>query len=255
MTTRLVARWVCWALLLGASLAFGQEAGYRELQLPQAHDKQTANREGTKQTTAATQSECPDGDSVTITDGEAVDREAKADKIEITILDVTPSVVQEGSEFLVTMRIKNLGKRALRVPWLDTYPEPQNPDDYEYDLAYINVNLKTGTKDSWLESAIELIGVPGDARTYLLLDPGHWITLKAHVLATCHLPKESWACSPVVSDDRASLTGRWVERHSTHKHVNCSYVNGSYYYRSRESRSAPFTLAVRAPQTAQAVRK
>jgi hypothetical protein len=237
-------RWLASALLLvGASLcAVAQEAGYREFPLKKAASKTESPAKSETGGAASTSTDCPEGEHYTMADGAVVDPDGKGDKLTIEIVDVSSSVLQQDEEFVLTLRVTNTGKRALQIPWSTEHTEPANPDDSSSDIAYVNVDLRTAENRTWLRSDMGLFGNPDDTTTYLLLGPGQWLTLEVHTVIQCKNPKEDWACQPIVSDRHATLTVRWREYLSTHKHEQCSYTNSAYT--RRESESGPFAVSV-----------
>jgi hypothetical protein len=173
------------------------------------------------------------------------------DKIEISIVELTPAKLRVGDAFTATVRVKNAGAQSFNIPWQPDGEQAtkmsQDGTEEEYEVADVTFRLVTGEKKNTptpLESDGALFARTSDPSTYIEIPPGHWVEIKLKGAAECGLDR---CLTEVKPDQQAVLTAWWYERVLTHKVKDCNEDHGSYEV--READSAPFHVAI-LPSTA-----
>jgi hypothetical protein len=168
--------------------------------------------------------------------------------IELAIMKITPSALAIGGEFTATVHLKNIGSADLMIPWQsdgEKVVHVSAGSSEEYEVADVNFRLRTtGNKRAPMpiESEGALFAQPGDAATYLPLQPGQWVEMKIKGSVECALDECPGNLAP---DERADLTAWWYQRVLTHQVKDCNDDHSSRQVRQVES--APLTVIVHGP--------
>lgn len=226
------------------SLAPAQQVGYRDLTVAwQAPDDHIPT---------PTADACPNLNS-TITSGAVVNGVPKpsaspqtTDKIELVITEITPTKLVIGGKYIASVRLKNTGASTFRVPWQPDGEKVMNVSqvdtEEQYEVADITFRLASGTKKNSptpLTTEGALFAHPGDAMTYIDVEPGRWLDIKIKGVVECGLDR---CLSEVVADQHAVLTAWWYQRLLTHRVKGCDEDHGSY--KVREADSVDFPIVV-----------
>jgi hypothetical protein len=238
----------CFILVAAASLApcFAQQAGSRDLTLfwraPEDH-------------VASPSSEACPAVRSTISHGSIVNGVPTPDaaaeqptKIELTIVKVVPAKLRVGEGFTATIRLKNAGDAAVRIPWQPdgegvVHPSPEGTEQYE--VADVTFRLGAVGKNgpaTPLESEGALFAQPADPASYIAVAPDHWITLTLKGSVACGLLH---CVGDIRPREHAILIASWYQRVLTHSVTGCAEDHGAYTVRELDSAPLPVTVEPR----------
>jgi len=229
-----------------AALCSAQQAGFRDLT--------TSWRVPADHVPSPSSATCPNLRS-TVSDGEIAQAPAgspaSADKIELTVAEISPPKLRVGGVFIATVRLKNIGADKILIPWQPDGEQVAHVSadgtEEKYEVADISFRLTASAKKSIaipLQSEGALFAQPGDPAAYLAISPGRWVDIKLKATVSCGLDNCE---SEVKADDHAVLTAWWYQRVLTHRVKDCTEDHGAY--KVREVDSAPFTVVVLPPPT------
>jgi len=188
-----------------------------------------------------------------IADGQQVDTEGptKTKELELTIVATSPVDLEIGNDFNATVRLKNVGAKAVLVPSAAdgerVLRTSADGTEEKYEVGDISFRVATGKQHGipvYLNSAGALFANPDEKSSYLSLEPGNWLDIKLHARVECGLEN---CMAEIHPDDKAVLTAWWYQRVLTHRVSGCEETHGSFTV--RELDSAPFTVTVRNPST------
>jgi len=169
----------------------------------------------------------------------------KPDKIELTIVKVSPAKLQVGKAFTATLRLKNASPKAVRIPWQpdgEQVVPPSADGSEQYEVADVDFHLATTGKTGPampLETEGALFAHPSNPATYFTVEPGRWVDIILKGTVACGI---SHCIGEVKADEHATLTARWYQRLLTHQVNGCNEDHGAYTV--REVDSAPIQIAV-----------
>ena len=214
-------------LLLAGICLFGQilsaqQAGMRDLTSaptePASTDISAAN--------------CVHG-SVSNNDGLMVSK--MRDKFALSIEDLSSRLIPIGSEFMVTLRLKNISDKNVTVPWTPNFQDvlaDQSPDDVDYQSASFTLKVETGIESkrtTSLEGEAVLYGTERKPGSMLQLAPGQWATVRVRAVAHCRWKSQNPSICPVLRPDpKARLSAEWSETEYTFTNSNCNIQRGSF---------------------------
>lgn len=227
------------------SICFAQQVGLRDFTV-------TSWRAPADHVSRPTREICPVVNS-TVSDGAIVQAAVQSDqeekeRVQLVVVDVTPTVLQIGGEFQARVRFENLGKTAVRVPW-ETDGERvthMSADGKEESYEVVDINLRLGTdikhgSPAWLKAAGVLFARSDGASGHLDLPAGSWAEIRIKGKLTCG--QSGVLCKDFEPDEKAELSAWWYEREMTHRVDGCKEDHGSYVIRELDSK--PLLVVVR----------
>jgi hypothetical protein len=122
---------------------------------------------------------------------------------------------------------------------------PADATEEKYEVGDISFRLTTGNPRGipiYLNSAGALFANPADKSSYVALEPGKWLDIKAHARVECGMENCMGEIQP---DSKAVLNAWWYQRVLSHKVTGCEETHGSFTV--RELDSSPFTVEVTSP--------
>ncbi len=172
--------------------------------------------------------------------------ENQAQPLQLTIIEIVPSRLRIGGDFTGTVRLKNTGTSAVRIPWQPDGEKAarvsEDGTEEKYEVADVNFRLGSAQKGAPLplQSEGALFAYPDDPAAYIEIEPGHWVDIKMKGTVVCGLEN---CLGDVKADDHAILTAWWYQRILRHRVKDCTEDHGSYKVRQLDS--APFPVVVR----------
>jgi hypothetical protein len=239
--TRATATWLFFfAFELAALKVFAQMVGSRDLtsgwRVPSEHIS-------VPQTCEKPRSSLADGEEA------KTGAPTKTKELELTIVETSPAKLEIGNDFNATVRLKNVGAKAVLVPSAAdgerALRTSADGTEEKYEVGDISFRVMTGKQHGipvYLNSAGALFADPDDKSSYLSLEPGNWLEIKLHARVECGLENCMGEIQP---DNKAVLTAWWYQRVLTHRVNGCDETHGSFTV--RELDSAPFTVTVKSP--------
>ncbi len=209
-------------VLLAGSLVQGQQAGLRDLTtLP-------AQGPAPEPTFAS----CPHG-KVLSSDGLMIPK--LRDKFSLSIDDFSSRLIPIGTEFTVTVRLRNISDRNATIPWGTSLQEVlavQPADNLDYETATFSFKIETGVeykRTTELEGLSVLYGSKEKPDSLLELAPGQWATVKVRAVARCRWKSQDpSACPGLRPDPKARLTAEWSENEIGIKNSDCYIQRGNF---------------------------
>jgi hypothetical protein len=239
-----LARKSCLALLAVAlaQLCPAQQAGFRDLT--------AAWRAPDDHVPSPSSPPCPKVNS-TISDGVMGDPPGSpaakdSASLRLTVTALTPPHLRLGDDFSATVRLENVGKTPVLIPWQSDGEKATRTSadgtEEKYEVADISFRIATGRKIAAMpiQSEGALFAYPDDTASYIPLAPGRWLELKLKGSVACGLEE---CPTSVVADEHAVLTARFYQRILSHRVKDCSEDHGSH--KIREVDSAPFPVVLR----------
>jgi hypothetical protein len=175
----------------------------------------------------------------------------KTKELELTIVGTSPAKLEIGGDFNATVRLKNVGTKAVLVPAAvdgeRALHTSADGTEEKYEVGDISFRVATGKQHGvpvYLNSAGALFADPEAKDSYLSLNPGTWLEIKLHARVECGLED---CIGEIEPDNKAVLTAWWYQRVLTHSVKGCEETHGSYTV--RELDSSPFTVEVKSPQS------
>ena len=214
-------------LLLACVLVFGQilhaqQAGLRDLT---SDPTEPAN-------TDISAANCVHG-SVSNNDGLMISK--MRDKFALSIEDLSSRLIPIGSEFVVTLRLKNVSDKSVTVPWTPSFQEvlaDQSPDSIDYQSASFTLKVETGIESkrtTSLEGEAVLYGTEQKPGSMLQLAPGQWATVRVRAIAHCRWKSQNPSICPVLRPDaKARLSAEWNETQYTFTNSACNIQRGNF---------------------------
>jgi len=166
-------------------------------------------------------------------------------KIELAIVRISPAKLQVGRAFTATIRLKNAGAAALRIPWQpdgEGVVHASADGTEQYEVADVSFRLAAVGKSgpaTPLESEGALFAQPSDSATYLSVAPGQWVQITLKGTVACGLLH---CVGDIKPTEHAMLTAWWYQRVLTHRVNGCTENHGAYTV--RELDSAPMPVVV-----------
>lgn len=242
MFTKVILKLLMLAILCMGTYSFclAQEAGTRDV---------TENWRAPEDHLLAPPVEiCPEIKS-TIEEPQSVTPKSQPDDhtLMLTISEVAPSQLHPGEDFTATVRLKNIGAAAVRVPWQPDGEQvtraSSDGSEEKYEVADVNFRVLPGKQGSlpiYLESYGALFAHPENRDSYMELQPGHWVNIRFKGTVTCGLPECSIEIKP---DEHARLTAIWYQRVLVHSIQSCNEKHSSLLVRQLDS--APLPVVIR----------
>jgi hypothetical protein len=171
------------------------------------------------------------------------------DKFVLSIEDFSSRLIPIGSEFVVTIRLKNISASPVTIPWTRSLQEVlsgQAPDNQEYQTASFTFRVETGIeakRTTALEGEAVFYGAEEKPGSMLQLASGQWATVRVRAVAHCRWKSQNPSICPVLRPDvNARLTAEWSENQYTFANSNCDIQRGNFAGPRTESH--PETIAL-----------
>jgi hypothetical protein len=165
------------------------------------------------------------------------------DEFELTIARVEPMALINGADFLVTLRLKNVGKASAAIPW---EPDPGKIRDSEaaeergFQAAWIGLSLRTGGHSQELPSGFALHASVDKPWSLVKLNPGEWVTLRIRSALRC--PSNDRYCKVISGRGAAQLVAYWTRIFQQVKTSDCSLDQSTF--QNGRATSAPVSVTV-----------
>jgi hypothetical protein len=173
---RLIQHALCLSVFLAS--VQGQQVGSLDLTQPLQPAEPAEKRE---------ESNLPEGCKTFsgggIADGWVEPEDHQLREIEVSMVSVSDMKPTEGSELQAEVRLRNIGKQSIQIPWSKdprVKNEGQDPNHVVWEVATFQVFLKRDHGNSVLlkNSSEWVAGSRFSAGSLLTLQPGEWITAK-----------------------------------------------------------------------------
>jgi hypothetical protein len=173
---RLIQYAVCFSVFLAS--VQGQQVGSLDLTQPLQPAESAEKQE---------ESNLPEGCKTLsgggIADGYVDPEDHQLREIEVSMISVSETKPPEGSELQAEVRLRNIGKQLIQIPWSKdprVKTEGQDPNHITWEAATFEVFLKRKHgNDVLLKNSSEWVyGSRFSGGSLLTLQPGEWITAK-----------------------------------------------------------------------------
>lgn len=142
-----------------------------------------------------------------------------------TDMDVT--WLKLGTDFIAMLRVQNVGKDSVQLPWLldpQSLERPGPNGKYEYSDGSFIPSIRPGASFSSFQVPVRLYGSNDDPDSWISLEPGHWLELRVKLLLSCETAL--LGCKDLASGDLGVGFVRTESRHSV-EYRKCSTASGS----------------------------
>ncbi len=180
----------------------------------------------------APQSDCKEGmhclgvgsGGVSVVDGAPDWRDPHA--LGIYLLRVVPTEISPGEPFQVEFKILNTGTAPIELP-ISPHLSDLQPNDESAVFGYFSLALvvqgegETQRPDVVCMGFVELYGSPERPETMMVLRPGEWIRVSAHVKLL------TWPSEPVSTRFRGDF---WLRKNTFHPHPGGQFIETQNLY-------------------------
>jgi hypothetical protein len=136
----------------------------------------------------------------------------KAKELELTIIETSPAKLEIGNDFNANVRLKNIGTTSVLVPSIadgeQVLRSSADATEEKYEVGDISFRLTTGNPRGipiYLNSAGALFANPADKSSYVALEPGKWLDIKAHARVECGMEN----CMGEIQPDSKAVLNAW----------------------------------------------
>jgi hypothetical protein len=165
------------------------------------------------------------------------------EKLRLEIVSADTHFVDDNTEIIATVRLKNEGRWPVLLPWQTDPVEPKSTgntnDKVSYEAAGLRLKLGTQgyrTRGAFLEGSVEFQAVPHSYEQHVRLLHGQWVEIKFRALGRCWLnAADPPLCSEFKADEHAHLTAHWGEWLITEQGVGCKATSSSLRARKIDS--------------------
>jgi len=236
-------RSIQYALCLSVLLASvqGQQVGSLDLTQP-LQPAEPAEKQG--------ESNLPEGCKTLsggrIADGWVEPEDHQLREIEVSMISLSEAKPPEGSELQAEVRLRNIGKQSIQIPWSKdprVKAEGQDPNHITWEAATFEVFLRRKHgNDVRVENSSEWVyGSRFSAGSLLTLQPGEWITAKVKFT----LDAEYLYHAGELGEGESQFIVEWHQVSRSWNVKNCGVWNAYFQYdHFYEQTNLPLTVQI-----------
>ncbi len=196
---------------------------------------------------------CNGSVSYSVADGVVVQKPSIEEMMRVEIVKVTPIPIVIGEQFSATVRIRNMGKAAIALPWDEDLARiaavaPRLRDE-GYGSAWVDfeVRAKVGSRQRIrLKVDGGLYAHSSLSSSSLTLQPGNWAELTVSGEVKCQLDN---LCQGVKAAPKSFFSATWNEALRTVRRDGCSRISGYFVGRHVTSKSVKLEVLAKATAT------
>ena len=147
--------------------------------------------------------------------------------LKLSIDDLGVGTLTLGTEFTAMVRVQNVGKESVQLPWLldpQLFERPDQEGKYEYFDVSLLLTISQGKSSSHFLVPVRLYGSKSNPDSLVEVKPSEWLQLRTKIPLNCD--GALFGCKDLLSGP-ANVNFAWNESRKTVAYQKCSIAGGS----------------------------